>query len=171
MADTILDLDSILDQSMEEVKEAPNFITPENSVLALAVMKVEIAKKKSKEEAVKEGKPAEYAQISATYGIQKVYEQEKDTAPMGVGSQFSETWLAEGKGIEFFKTRACDIAEANGVDREEFGKLSLRMMIESLNGGEVAFKANIKKIARPAQPGKTEVYYNTRIENITAVTE
>lgn len=41
MADTILDLDSILDQSMEEVKEAPNFITPENSVLALAVMKVE----------------------------------------------------------------------------------------------------------------------------------
>ncbi len=166
---SVLDLDSLLDQSMNDVKEAPNFIEPENSTLILSVVKFDVEIKetsaKKKEEAAKEGKAVadKYAQISAQYKILEVVEQDAGTPPMKVESLFGETWLAEGKGLEFFKTRACDIAESQGVDREEFGNSSLRQQIAALNGGGIDFKANIKKVKRA-----NSEFFNVRIENIRA---
>ena len=154
----MLNLDALLDSSMDAVKEAPNYVQPENGIYHLEVVETEIKKNTSKEE----GKD-DYATMHHEYKILKVEQQEG--MPIAEGSLFGDRWMYQDKGLEYFKTRTLDIAEANGEERAAVAGLSLRDMLTGVKG--MTFKCVITKSARTGagQEGK----FNTRISNIQAI--
>lgn len=158
MSDTILNLDALLDQSMEEVAEAPNYVQPETGVYVLTVVDTSAQKNKSKDA----DKP-DYVTLHHVYRIDGVEQQEG--MPIAPGSLFTDRWMAQDKGLEFFKTRFLDIAEANGEDRNELSKLKLGEMLEGAKG--MTFKCVIAKVSRGTDDKGVE-RFNTRINNIVS---
>lgn len=149
----MLNLDAILDTSMEEVQEAPNYVVPENGIYVLRVANTEAKTNKSKEE----GKE-DYVTLHHEYEILEVVEQEG--LPIAPGSLFGDRWMFQEKGLEYFKTRTLDIAEANGEDRTEIGRLKLSEMLQGVK--DMTFKCVIAKSPRSDDPTR----FNTRISNI-----
>lgn len=160
---TMLNLEALLDESMDAVEEAPNYVTPENGVYILEV--VDTGAEAVEAKPAKDGQEAKdgYVRLKHVYSIKEVISQEGE--PIAVNSLFSDSWMATDTGLPHFKTRTLDIAEANGEDREALGKLKLGEMLAGVKG--LVFKVVIKKVARAG--AGNEGRYNTRLENIQKV--
>lgn len=140
---SILDLDSMLEQSLSETVAAPDFVTPENGIYVLTVKDTSAEKKeaKDKKKAEAEGKPTTYVQLKFFYNIDEVVEQEG--APIRVGSLFSETFTVSDAGLPFFKKRVAEIAVSQGEDAAVADSLSIKEALEMVKG--VQFKTTIKQ--------------------------
>lgn len=153
---SMLNLDALLDQSMAEVEAAPNYVEPENGQYILTVEDTGADQVKSKEA----GKD-DYVRLKHVYKIEQVVQQEG--MPIAPGSLFSDSWMFSDAGLPYFKARSCDIAEANGEDREAIGGLKVSELLAGVKG--MTFQCVIKKTPRKDDPTR----YNIRIENICAV--
>lgn len=159
---SVLDLDALLNESLETVQAAPNFITPETSICDLTITDAKAEKKKKNNPAP--GEAAEYVALILQYSIDNIHEQAEGTLPMAPGSLFSEQFSYNEKGLPYFKARAIDIGKANGeADAEEsIGKAKVGEILAGIKG--MRFKCKITKVA-----GQKEGQFNTRIGNIMPV--
>lgn len=121
-SDTMLDLDNLLDETLDNVEDLPDYVEPSSGVYALTVpeCKLESFTKKGKD-----GQPDEPNQvrIRLTYAIAEVEELEPGSYPVAVGSLFSDTFMFNEMGKAIFKKTAKAILNEENVDGVPFRDL------------------------------------------------
>ena len=154
---TILDLDALLDSTLDNVADMPDYQNPPAGLYKLAVAKVEIDEySKKAEPTVKLKRIKMEYKVAATVQLADA----KDL-PVADGTIFSENFSANEDGLAFFKKAAkkiLNVADLDGV--------SLRDVFASLVGAEFDAKITIKE-TKSADGSAT--YENVRINVVPPV--
>lgn len=128
---TVLDLDSILDMTLDNVKDVPDFVNPPtgNYTLSIEEAKFDIKTNKDKEKV---------GRFSITYKVEETIDLASDKElPVADGSLYSEGFTYSEDGIAYLKKQAKKILNVDSVDG-----VSLRDLLDSLK--DVApFKAKV----------------------------
>ena len=118
---TVLDLDSILDMTLDGVKDVPDYVNPPtgNYVLSIEDSKFEIKTNKDKEKV---------GRFSVTYKVEETIDLASDKElPVADGSLYSENFTYSEDGIAYLKKQAKKILNVESVDG-----VSLRDLLDSL---------------------------------------
>lgn len=130
---TILDLDAMMDETLDAVADIPDFVNPPAGTYQIAIKSCEVKPVPAKP--AKGDKPATPAgsQIRITYSVAETIETKGEPVPNG--SLFSENFQGTDQGLEFFKARAKNIlnADVTGVPlrsiMEEVGKAEFKAVL------------------------------------------
>lgn len=119
---TLLDLDSLLDGTLDSVEDLPDYVTPPTGlyVLTLPECKLETFTKRGKDGAKDE---PNQVRIRLTYKVEGVLETEEGTYPPADGSLFSDTFMFNDMGKAIFKKTAKAILDLDSVDGSPFREL------------------------------------------------
>jgi hypothetical protein len=145
-ANTILDLDSILDGNLDSVANIPDFVDPPDAVYMIKVNKAEVVASKT------EGKPP---LITLTYEVVATLEI-KGAPPVADGSLFSERFQATEDGLSYFKRQARNLLQVENVDGA-----SVRTILSTLQEAP-AVKAVVSHSTSKSDDG-TKEYSNLRL--------
>ena len=159
MDTTILDLDSVLDGNLNNVKDIPDYLNPPTGSYILSISKAEFKVVETKDKET--GAKGKVGRISMTYKVEETLEI-ADPKELAVANEtcFVESFTYTEQGLEYFKKQAKKILNVESLD-----EVSLREILSSLE--EVApFKARIKTEETTVDSGKT--YTNTRVTPIHA---
>lgn len=114
MSQTILDIDSILDNTLDATPDVPDFATPPTGDYIISVTDAKIEKYKSKDESKGEG-----LRIKLTYSVDQTLQLVDDKElPVADGTLFTETYQATEDGLAFFKKSAkklLNVTDVNGI--------------------------------------------------------
>lgn len=134
--DTLLDLDSLLDDTLDNVQDLPDYVTPPTGLYALTIAdcKLETFTKRGKDGAKDE---ENQVRIRLTYRIDGVQEVEAGAYPPADGSLFSDTFMFNDMGKAIFKKTAKGILNLDSVDGSPF-----REIFDALKATET-FEASI----------------------------
>lgn len=120
---TILDLDALLDSTLDNVPDVPDYMNPPAGQYRLGVEDAAIEKMKAKEGEVGGSR------IKITYKV--VATKETKEMPVPDGTLFTETFMGTEQGLGFFKRQVKKI-----MNTEEVGGVSLRDLVSGLKGTE-----------------------------------
>lgn len=129
---TLLDMDSILDQTLDNVEDVPDYVTPPAGLYVLKINDAKIESYKNK-------KGEEGLRIKLVESIVAT-EDCGDEVPPAAGSLFSETFQATEDGLKFFKKQAKRI-----LNVEDISGVSIRDILDSLKNVEYRAKVTIKR--------------------------
>lgn len=132
---TILDLDSLLDSTMDNVPDVPDFLTPPDGLYKLACSDAKIEEYEVKKG---ENKGAKRARIKITHKV--VATIETNGVPVPDNSLFSEQFMATEEGLKYFKkaaTKMLNVSDLNGVP--------IREVLASLKDAEYDARVTTKK--------------------------
>lgn len=135
--DTLLDLNTMLDETLDTIQEAPDFVTPPAGEYGLSV-------KECKVESYKPKAGGEAQRIRITYEIKETLSVADDGLPVPNGSMFSETFMATEQGLSYFKARVkaiLNVANTTGV--------TLGTMMQEVKGVPFNARITIKKSPNP----------------------
>jgi len=158
---TLLDMDSILGQSLDDTPDVPEFINdiPAGSYL-LTITKAGVEKYKSKDEDT--GLETERMRIRVVYSIQKTIELADPTdIPVPDGSLFSESFMVNENGMQYFKRQA---KKTLGTDNIQ-GASVKEILAEMEN--DLTLQAKVKTKSTKADNGKE--YKNVQVHIIGTV--
>src|SRR5690606_31920075 len=124
---TILDLDKLMDSTLDNVADIPDYMNPPNGLYVLSIHDAVIEKGKAKED----GKPVG-SRFKLTYKVDETIETTE--APVADGTLFNETFMGTEQGLEFFKKRVKSVMNA-----DDLSGVAIRDLLEGLKG--VQFKA------------------------------
>lgn len=137
-AATILDLDAMMDDTLDSVPDMPDFMNPPNGLYNLKSMSAKIEQYTSK---AKDGKPAvSGTRIRLTSSVVQTVELEAGQVPVPDGTLFSETFQGTEEGLGYFKARAIKI-----LNVEDVKGVPLREILSSLEGADYQAKIVTKK--------------------------
>jgi hypothetical protein len=133
---TMLDLDSMLDETLDNVEDLPDYVEPATGVYMLGVAdcKLETFTKRGKD-----GQPdlPNQVRIRLTNRIDGIEELEPNSYPVEVGSLFSDTFMFNEMGKAIFKKVAKNIMNVEDVDGVPF-----RELFDALKGAE-SYRATV----------------------------
>jgi len=147
---TILDVEALMNSTLDAVPDAPDFLAPPPGLYVLAVQKAKIESGKDKKE-----KP--YTRIRVTHNVVQTVECQE--APVPDGSMFSETFQATEEGLGYFKNRAKAIL---GVT--DLAGVPISTILQELEGKSFNAKLTIKLTPNPTGGN----YENVQIRVIPA---
>ena len=143
---TILDLDAMMDVSMDSVETVPDFVMPPPGLYILDV-------KECKFEQIDKADKAKGSRIRITYVIGDTVEVANSEQPVPNGSLFSESFQGTEDGLKYFKKSAMNIL---GVT--SFEGASLGDVVSNLAGTQFKAKLSIRKSSKDGK-----VYENLSI--------
>lgn len=118
---TVLDLDSILDMTLDNVKDVPDYVNPPSGAYLLSITDAKFEIKKNKE-------GEKIGRFTITYKVEDTVELVSDKElPVAEGSLFSESFTYTEDGIAFLKKQAKKLLQVDSVDG-----VSLRDLLDSL---------------------------------------
>lgn len=140
--ETLLDLDAILDKSMDDVEEAAGFITPSDGVYHLAIPFCKTEKYKTKEDPTKD----KY-RIKLGYSVIKQLEKSNPSdTESPTNGLFTEVFQFNEQGLGFFKAKANDLlTNTDG--------LKVRETIKAINEAALVVKAKVSIKRTPKKEG------------------
>lgn len=130
---TILDLDALMDSTLDAIADVPDFINPPAGLYQLAVTDAALDEYKSKD-----GSKA--SRFKITYKVVDTIETTE--CPVSNGSLFTETFQATEQGLSFFKKQAKALL---GVD---ISGVPLREILANLKGIELEAKITVRKSSK-----------------------
>lgn len=110
MSETILDLDSILDSTLDAVKDVPDYCNPPTGNYTLSIPSAELKAGLP----AKDGKPATAPRLVITYKVEQTIETEG--SPVADGTLFTEGFQANEQGLEYFKKQSKKLLNAESID-------------------------------------------------------
>jgi hypothetical protein len=141
---TILDMDALLDATLDNVADIPDFLNPPDGLYELAITEAEI----------KPGKEAGKAsRIVLTHKV--VSTVDTDGVPVPNGSLFQESFQGTEQGLGFFKKQA-----KKYMNVDDISGVSMREIIASLKGLE--YKARVTTKVTKNDAGKEYENVNVR---------
>lgn len=142
MADnTILDLENMLEASLDDIPEAPDFNNPPAGEYILSCKDACIDKY------TKKGEAEEKSRLKIIYAVVSTLSTASNEPPVPDGSLFSETYQPTQQGLSYFKKRVKEIMGASDV-----AGVSLAEMMASVKGVEFNARITIKKSPNPNNP-------------------
>lgn len=130
-----LDLGTMLDETLDLIPDAPEYVTPPAGEYRLSVKDCKIEKYETKS-----GKSGE--RIRIIYSIETTYSTADNEQPVPDGSMFSETFTREG--LSYFKTRVKNILNVSTING-----VSLRDVMDTIKGATFDARITIKRIPNP----------------------
>lgn len=109
---TILDLDQLLDATLDGVEDIPDYLTPPTGLYKLSIIEAEIKAGKKADPAKKQA--AKAARIVITYKVDSTVETEG--MPVPDGSLFTEGMQGTEDGLKFFKKQARKLLNVESLD-------------------------------------------------------
>ena len=151
---TILDLDSLLDSTLDGVEDIADYINPPTGLYQLSIIEAEIKAGKKADPAKKQA--AKAARIVITYKVEATTETEG--IPVPDGTLFTEGMQGTEDGLKFFKKQARKLLNVDSLDG-----VSIRDILGSLK--EIGlFDARIVLKETPGDNGRT--YENVNVTPI-----
>lgn len=147
-----LDLSAMLDENLDQVPDAPEFLLPPAGQYNLEVLtsKVETYKPKATPD-------TEVSRIRNMYKIvSTIVVADTREQPVPDGTMFSETFMGTEEGLGYFKKAAKNILHVS-----ELKGVPLREILSTLTGAQ--FKATITIRQTPKQGAPGEFYENVQI--------
>lgn len=132
---TLLDLESMLEETLDNIPDAPDYVTPPAGEYILEVKDSAVDKYSTKKEP-----DVEKQRLKNTYSIVETLSTATKEEPVPDGSIFTETFQATTDGLSYFKKRIASImnvADVQGV--------SLADMMDSIKGATFKARISIKK--------------------------
>ena len=106
---TILDMDAMLDQTLDNVEDVADFVTPPAGNYVLGHESCAVDRYKSKD-------GSEGVRIKAQLKVVSTVELEGEALPVADGSLFSLTWQATEDGLKYFKKYAKQVLNVEDLD-------------------------------------------------------
>lgn len=109
--ETLLDLEDLMEASLDNIPEAPEFTNPPDGIYRLGVKEVKTDKYKTKKDP-----DTQKQRIKAIISVVNTIETKE--LPVPDGSMFSLTWQPTEQGLGFFKTfakKVMDVSDMTGV--------------------------------------------------------
>lgn len=133
---TILDLDALLDSTLDAVEDLPDYVDPSTGLYVLTVSDAKINKSKD---------PKKAPRIVLTYDIVGTIEIDDGGYPVADGSKFTEGFQGTADGLKFFKRQAKRL-----LNSDDLSGISMADLLEGLKGLD-AFTARVtqKKSKNP----------------------
>lgn len=150
---TILDLDSLLDFTLDGVEDIADYINPPTGLYSLSIPEAEI---KAGKKAEKPGDKAKAARIIITYKVEAT--KETEGLPVPDGTLFTEGMQGTEEGLKFFKKQARKLLNVDSLDG-----VSIRDILGSLKEVGV-FDARI--VLRTSKGDKGQDYENVNVTPI-----
>lgn len=155
MTSTNLDLAAMMEDTLDAIPEAPDFVTPPPGTYALAVSECKLETYKAKPKGDDAG--GDRQRLRITYTIQQTTAVAGNEPPVPDGSMFSETFMGTEQGLGFFKKRIRNI-----LNVEDTAGVSLKELMMSAKGAVFNARVTIKQSANPNDPNKP--YENVQIQ-------
>ena len=156
---TILDLDNMMNESLDAIPDAPDFNNPPAGEYRIQVKDAMIDKYETKKEP---GVPKQ--RLKMLYTVLETISLATNEQPVPDGSMFSETFMATEQGLSYFKKRIKEVMNASDVTGVTLGD-----MMNSVKGSEFQCRISIKKTANPND--KDNPYENIQIRVIPPAVE
>lgn len=151
-----LDLGAMLEESLDNIPEAPDFQLPPAGEYRLSVVEAKIDHYETKREpgVVKQRLKIIYS-VNATVSVSAASKE----PPVPDGSLFSETFQATEEGLGYFKKRIKEIMNVS-----DLSGVSLKDMMESVKGVGFDARITIRTTANPND--KDNPYQNVNVKVI-----
>ena len=154
---TILDIDALLDSTLDSVPDIPDYLNPPTGNYTLSVIEAEIKAGKPADPAKKQA--AKAARLVITYKVDSTIET--DGIPVPDGTLFTEGFQGTEEGITFFKKQAKKL-----LNVEDLSGVTIRDILEALKGVQ-NLSAMLKNTTTQSEDGKRE-YENVNVRPIRA---
>ena len=154
---TILDIDALLDSTLDSVPDMPDYLNPPTGNYTLSVIEAEIKAGKPADPAKKQA--AKAARLVITYKVDSTIET--DGIPVPDGTLFTEGFQGTEDGIAFFKKQAKKL-----LNVEDLSGVTIRDILEALKGVQ-NFNAMLTNKTSTSEDGKRE-YENVNVRPIWA---
>lgn len=152
-----LDLAGMMDETLDNIAEVPDYINPPSGSYTLSV------KDCITESYMNKKLKAQCQRIRVTYSVLATLELSKsDEQPVPDGSMFSETFTGTVQGLGYFKKAAKAIMNVSTLDG-----VALRDIIASIKGS--AFDAILTVKQTPKEGSTTEFYENVSMKVVAPV--
>lgn len=132
---TLLDLDNMLNDTLDAIPDAPDFTNPPAGEYRLQVKDAAIDKYKTKDDP-----NTERQRLKITYSILETISTAANEQPVPDGSLFTETFMATEQGLGYFKKRIKEVMGASDV-----AGVTLSDMMQSVKGTDFNARITIKK--------------------------
>lgn len=120
--ESLLDMDSILNQSIDEVETAPEFVVPPDGayLLGIADAKLESYDFTDKETGAEE----ERTRIKLFYQVVQTHKLvSEEESPVPAGSLFTEQFMTNPQGLSYFKRQAKNILGEDTIKGTSIGEI------------------------------------------------
>lgn len=154
---TLLDLNSVLGQSIDDVEAAPEFVEPPDGAYML-----EIADAKAEEYKVSDKDTGNEVTRTRLKIIYKVVQTHKlihnEDSPVPVGSLFSEQFMTNEQGLSFFKRQAKNVLGEDVIKGTSIGEI-----LKELPNNHT-FNADVRvKETKGSGDNKEKTYKNVQV--------
>jgi len=135
---TLLNLDDMLNETLDNVPDAPDFSNPPAGEYTISV-------KDAKVESYKPKAGGDARRVRITYTVAETKSVADNGQPVPDGSMFSETFMATEQGMSYFKARVKGILNVS-----DLAGVILGDMFSSIKGVIFDARITIKKTPNPA---------------------
>ena len=157
--ETLLSLDDVLGQSIDDVEDAPEFATPPDGKYRLGCSDAKIEKYKTKDK--ESGDEVEKTRIKIVYQVMKTVElSDGEETPVADGPLFTETFMTNKQGLSYFKRQAKNILGEEFIKGATIGDI-----LKELPNGH-SFDADVRvKVTqgKKGDDGKQKTYTNPQV--------
>ena len=154
---TLLDLNDVLDQSIDDVEDAPEFVIPPAGAYLLHVADAKVEKYKVNDKDTHEEE--ERTRIRLVYAVDSTRElASAEELPVAPNSLFSEQFMTNPQGLSYFKRQANNILGEEVIKGAKIGDI-----LNELRKGELHFAATVK-VKKTTANGKTYENVQVRIK-------
>lgn len=151
-AATILDIDALLDSTLDSVPDMPDYLNPPTGNYVLSITEAEIKAGKPADPAKKQA--AKAPRIVITYRVDQTIET--DGVPVPDLTLFTEGFQGTEDGVAFFKKQAKKL-----LNVEDLSGVTIRDILEALKGVQ-NFNAMLKNVVSQGDGGKEYENVNVR---------
>jgi len=139
--ETLLDINSVLGQNIDDVETAPEFVTPPDGayILEIADAKLETYKVTDKETQKEE----ERMRLKIFYKVvqtNKLVSEEEDPVP--VGSLFTEQFMTNPQGLSYFKRQAKNVLGEDVIKGVSIGEILKELPNQHVFNADVKVKTS-----------------------------
>lgn len=163
---TLLDMDSILGQSLDDTPDAPEFINdiPAGNYI-LTITKAGVERYESADKDGVEGEKTQKMRIRLVYSVLKTVELSDPTeTPVPDGSLFSETFMTNEQGMSFFKRQAKNVLGADNL----LGVPVKDILAELQNDKSIQAKVQTRE-SKGSGANASKVYKNVQVHILGCV--
>lgn len=155
---SLLDMDSILSQNIDEVETAPEFVVPPDGayLLAIADAKLESYKFTDKKTQVEEDR----TRLKIFYQVVQTHKLVSgEESPVPAGSLFTEQFMTNPQGLSFFKRQAKNVLGEDTIKGVTIGEILKELPNNHTFNADVRVKSDTVKL----EDGTSKTYRNVQV--------
>lgn len=157
-AETLLDLNDVLNTSIDGVEDAPEFVTPPDGSYRLTVNDAKAEDYKTTDKETQE--ELKKTRLKIFYSTVKTKElSNPEEQPVADGSLFSESFMTNAQGLSYFKRQAKNILGEDAIKGATIGDI----LKELCQGHQFDADVRVKVSQGKGQDGAKRTFSNVQV--------